>query len=110
MKLTEKDFIQRIAESAEVSNATAARVWGATVDCFIDLYCDGNELTVKNLGTFRLRRRKSRIGYDFKTGEKNVYIDGGASPFFKASDNLKKATDANYKERLEMGAALLGEE
>ena len=52
----------------------------------------------------------SRIGYDFKTGEKNVYIDGGASPFFGASENLKKATNANYLERLEMGEALLAEE
>ena len=98
MKFTEEVFIRRVAVSAEVNTATAHRVWNAVVDELIDLYCNGNEMTVKNLGTFRLRRRKSRIGYDFKTGEKNVYIDGGASPFFKASDNLKKATDANYKE------------
>ena len=110
MKLTEKQFVDKIAEAAEVKPDVAYRVWCAVVDGLIDLYCYGNEMTVKNLGTFRLRRRKPRIGYDFKTGEKNVYIDGGASPFFGASDNLKKATDANYKERLEMGAALLGEE
>jgi len=110
MKLTEKEFIRRIAETADVKLDVAYRVWNAVVDGLIDLYCEGNEMTVRNLGTFRLRRRKPRIGYDFKTGEKNVYIDGGASPFFGASDNLKKATDANYKERLEMGEALLAEE
>lgn len=110
MKLTEKQFVNKIAEAAEVKPDVAYRVWCAVVDGLIDLYCYGNEMTVKNLGTFRLRRRKPRIGYSFKTGEKNVYIDGGASPYFKASDNLKKATDANYKERLEMGAALLAEE
>jgi nucleoid DNA-binding protein len=110
MKLTEKEFIRRVAISAECNTATAYRVWNAVVDELIDLYCNGNEMTVKNLGTFRLRRRKPRIGYDFKTGEKNVYIDGGASPFFGASENLKKATNANYLERLEMGEALLAEE
>lgn len=109
MKLTEKEFVRRVAESAEVKPDVAYRVWCAVVDNLIDLFCYGDEMTVKNLGTFRLRKRKSRIGYDFKTGEKSVFIDGGATPFFKGCDNLRKATNANYLERLEMGEAPLGD-
>lgn len=110
MKITEKEFVNRVANSAEVKPEVAHRVWCAVVDNIIDLFCYGDEMTVKNLGTFRLRKSKPRIGYSFKTGEKNVYIDGGATPFFKACDALRKATDANYKERLEMGDAPLGDE
>lgn len=99
-KIRETEFIRRAAREAEVRKEVMHTCWVGIVNTLIDIYCDGDEVTVKDLGTFRLRKTKPRLGYDFATGEKNVMIPGGASPTFRPCVALRKAADANYKERL----------
>lgn len=100
MKIKESEFIKKAAAEADVKQTVMHTCWVGIVNALIDLYCDGDEITVKNLGTFRLRKKAPRLGYNFKTGEKNVVCPGGASPTFRPCTELRKAVDANYKERL----------
>lgn len=102
-RLTESEFVRRAAREAEVDKAVMQKCWVGIINAFIDLYCDGDSVTVRDLGCFRLRKTKPRVGYDFKTGEKNVQIAGSAVPVFKPCYTLRRAVGDNYRDRVEQG-------
>lgn len=102
-RITESEFVRRAAREAEVDKAVMQKCWVGVINAFIDLYCDGNTLTVRDLGVFRLRKTKPRVGYDFRTGEKNVQIAGSATPVFKPCATLRKTVGVCYRERVEQG-------
>jgi DNA-binding protein HU-beta len=79
-----------MAESADISKASAARALEAMVDSVTGALKSGDSLTLVGFGTFSVRKREARAGRNPKTGEA-IQIKAANVPAFKAGKALKEA-------------------
>ena len=79
-----------MAESADISKASAARALEAMVDSVTGALKSGDSLTLVGFGTFSARKREARAGRNTKTGEA-IQIKAANVPAFKAGKALKEA-------------------
>ena len=79
-----------MAESADISKASAARALEAMVDSVTGALKSGDSLTLVGFGTFSARKREARAGRNPKTGEA-IQTKAANVPAFKAGKALKEA-------------------
>ena len=79
-----------MADSADISKASAARALEAMVDSVTGALKNGDSLTLVGFGTFSVRKREARAGCNPKTGEA-IQIKAANVPAFKAGKALKEA-------------------
>ena len=79
-----------MADSADISKASAARALEAMVDSVTGALKNGDSLTLVGFGTFSVRKREARAGRTPKTGEA-IQIKAANVPAFKAGKALKEA-------------------
>ena len=79
-----------MAESADISKASAARALEAMVDSVTGALKSGDSLSLAGFGTFSVRKREARAGRNPKTGEA-IQIKAANVPAFKAGKALKEA-------------------
>ena len=85
-------MIDSIAESADISKASAARALDGMVGSITDALKAGDSLTLVGFGTFSVRKREARAGRNPKTGEA-IQIKAANVPAFKAGKALKDAVN-----------------
>jgi len=88
--LNKQELIDNMAESADISKASAARALEAMVDSVTGALKSGDSLTLVGFGTFSVRKREARAGRNPKTGE-TIQIKAANVPAFKAGKALKEA-------------------
>ena len=79
-----------MAESADISKASAARALETMVDSVTGALKSSDSLTLVGFGTFSVRKREARAGRNPKTGEA-IQIKAANVPAFKAGKALKEA-------------------
>ena len=79
-----------MAESADISKASAARALESMVDSVTGALKSGDSLTLVGFGTCSVRKREARAGRNPKTGE-TIQIKAANVPAFKAGKALKEA-------------------
>jgi len=84
------EFVQTIAESADISKADADRVLRAVVDTITGEVAAGQRIQIPGLGTFEPRERSAREGRNPQTGE-TIQIAATTTPGFKAASAFKQA-------------------
>jgi DNA-binding protein HU-beta len=84
------EFVQVVADSAEISKAEAERALDAVVDTIIKRVASGEKLKIPGLGTFEPRDRSAREGRNPQTGE-TIQIAATTTPGFKAASAFKDA-------------------
>ncbi len=90
--MTKKEFIQRIAEKAEITQKDASRVADATFEAITEVLIAHDKLQLPGFGTFETKERKARQGRNPHTGE-TIDIPAGTAPVFKASKALKDSVN-----------------
>lgn len=90
--LNKQELIDSIAESADISKASAARALDGMVGSITDALKAGDSLTLVGFGTFSVRKREARAGRNPKTGEA-IQIKAANVPAFKAGKALKDAVN-----------------
>jgi DNA-binding protein HU-beta len=90
--LNKQELIDNMAESAEISKASAARALDAMVNSVTGALKAGDSLSLVGFGTFSVRRREARAGRNPKTGEA-IQIKAANVPAFKAGKALKDAVN-----------------
>ena len=90
--MNKQELIDNIAESADISKASASRALDAVVDSVTGSLKAGDSLTLVGFGTFSVRRREARAGRNPKTGEA-IHIKAANVPAFKAGKALKDAVN-----------------
>ena len=90
--MNKQELIDSIAESADISKASAARALDAMVGSITDALKAGDSLTLVGFGTFSVRKREARAGRNPKTGEA-IQIKAANVPAFKAGKALKDAVN-----------------
>jgi DNA-binding protein HU-beta len=90
--LNKQELIDSIAESADISKASAARALDGMVGSITDALKAGDSLTLVGFGTFSVRKREARAGRNPKTGEA-IQIKAANVPAFKGGKALKDAVN-----------------
>ncbi|MFT7459938.1 MAG: DNA-binding protein HU-beta [Planctomycetota bacterium] len=88
--MNKADLIDAVAESADLSKASAGRAVDAAIDAITNSLKKGDNVTLVGFGTFSVRHRAARLGRNPRTGEE-IQIKASKVPGFKAGKALKDA-------------------
>ncbi len=88
--MNKTQFIERIAEEADVPTSEAQRHFEAFEQVVIETLKGGDEVQITGFGKFSVKERKAREGRNPQTGEK-MKIAASKVPSFSAGNALKEA-------------------
>jgi len=88
--MNKAELIDTVAESADLSKASAGRAVDAAIDAITSALQKNDNVTLVGFGTFSVRSRAARIGRNPRTGEE-IQIKASNVPGFKAGKALKDA-------------------
>jgi DNA-binding protein HU-beta len=87
--MKKSEFINAIAEKADISKNDTKAYLVAVVDVIRDEIKAGGKIAIDGLGTFKMKETKDRVGVNPATGEK-IQIKAKKSAKFTASKALKE--------------------
>ena len=91
MHVTKQEFVDKIADRANLSKRDAA----AAVDAFLDSITEelrgGGEVAFTGFGKFTTQRRAARQGVNPRNPTERVHIPASTVPKFSAGSQLKQA-------------------
>ena len=88
--MNKAELIDAVANSADLSKASAARAMDGALDSITKALKKGDSVTLVGFGTFMVRKRAARMGRNPRTGEA-IKIKASKVPAFKAGKALKDA-------------------
>jgi len=86
------ELIDAIADSADLSKASASRALDAVIDSVTNALKSGDQVSLVGFGTFAVKERAARTGRNPKTGQP-IEIAASKVPGFKAGKALKDAVN-----------------
>ena len=90
--MNKAELIDAVADSADLSKASATRALDAALDAISNALKGGDQVTLVGFGTFSVRARAARTGRNPRTGEP-IEIKASNVPGFKAGKALKDAVN-----------------
>jgi DNA-binding protein HU-beta len=88
--MNKSDLIELMAESAEISKASAGKALDAFIDGIAVTLKNGETVSLIGFGTFAVKKREARTGRNPQTGA-TIEIKASKTPSFKAGKALKDA-------------------
>ncbi|MDH5299915.1 MAG: HU family DNA-binding protein [Gammaproteobacteria bacterium] len=90
--MNKAELVDAIAESADLSKASAARALDAMIDALTGAMKKGDSVSLVGFGTFSVKERAARTGRNPRTGEE-IKIAAAKVPGFKPGKTLKDAVN-----------------
>lgn len=90
--MNKSELIDAIADSAEISKATAGRALDAVLDSIATALKEGDSVSLVGFGVFAVKERAARTGRNPKTGD-SIAIEAAKIPSFKPGKALKDAVN-----------------
>lgn len=90
--MNKSELIDAVAESADLSKASASRALDAILDSVTDTLAKGDQVTLIGFGTFAVKDRSARTGRNPQTG-KAIEIKASRVPSFKPGKALKDSVN-----------------
>lgn len=87
--MTKADLISEVSRTAELSKKDAENIVNIFLDRIVDALKEGEKIELRGFGSFKLRRRNSRVGRNPRTSEA-VQVPAKKVPYFKPGKDLKK--------------------
>jgi DNA-binding protein HU-beta len=84
------ELVDKIAESADISKASASRALEATLDAITEALKASDPVVLVGFGTFAVKERPARTGRNPQTGAA-IEIKAARVPAFKPGKALKDA-------------------
>jgi nucleoid DNA-binding protein len=97
--MTKADLARVIAKKHDLTQKEAIRVVDAILDSITNALAQGNKVELRGFGSFHIKRRRSRIARNPKTGDK-VEVPPKVIPSFKASKSFKYLLDMRTDEEI----------
>ncbi|WCE30578.1 HU family DNA-binding protein [Vibrio sp. SCSIO 43137] len=88
--MNKTQLVEKIAENADISKASAGRALDAVIEAVTETLKADEQVALVGFGTFSVRTRAARTGRNPKTGEE-IQIAEAKVPSFKAGKALKEA-------------------
>ena len=90
--MNKAELVDAIADSADLSKASASRALDAVIGTITDTLKAGDQVSLVGFGTFTVKDRAARTGRNPQTGEP-IEIKAAKVPGFKAGKALKDAVN-----------------
>ncbi|CAM4034241.1 MULTISPECIES: HU family DNA-binding protein [Vibrio] len=90
--MNKTQLIEKIADNADLSKASAGRALDAVVETISETLQSGDQVALVGFGTFSVRTRAARTGRNPKTGDE-IQIAEAKVPAFKPGKALKDAVN-----------------
>ncbi|MCQ1059412.1 nucleoid-associated protein HU-beta [Photobacterium sp. DNB23_23_1] len=90
--MNKTQLVDKIAENADISKASAGRALDAFIDAVSDSLKEGDQVALVGFGTFSVRERAARTGRNPQTGAE-IQIAAAKVPGFKAGKALKDSVN-----------------
>jgi DNA-binding protein HU-beta len=90
--VNKSELVDAIAQSADISKASAARALDAAVESIKSALKKGDTVSLVGFGTFKVDQRAARTGRNPRTGEV-IAIKAAQIPKFTAGKGLKDAVN-----------------
>lgn len=90
--MNKTQLVDKIAENADISKASAGRALEAFIDAVSDSLKAGDPVALVGFGTFSVRERSARTGRNPQTGAE-IQIAAAKVPGFKAGKGLKDSVN-----------------
>ena len=90
--MNKSQLIDKIAQNADLSKASAGRALDALIEALSDTLKGGDQVQLVGFGTFSVRERSARMGRNPQTGAE-IKISAAKVPGFKAGKTLKDAVN-----------------
>ncbi len=90
--MNKQELIENIAESADITKASAGRALDSMIDSITGSLKGGDSVVLVGFGTFSVRDRAARTGRNPQTGAE-IQIAAARVPAFKAGKALKDAVN-----------------
>jgi DNA-binding protein HU-beta len=91
MHVTKQEFVDRVADKANLSKRDAAEAVDAFLDSITDVLRGGGEVSFTGFGKFTTQRRAARQGVNPRNPSQRVQIPATTVPKFSAGSQLKQA-------------------
>ncbi len=88
--MNKTELIDKIAESADISKASAARALDSALDAITNSLKNSDPVVLVGFGTFAVKQRAARVGRNPQTGAE-IQIKAARVPGFKPGKALKDA-------------------
>ncbi len=90
--ITKTDLIKIIAEEENFKTDDVKKIINKAVSIIVQKVSEGENINIKNFGTFLSRKRSERSGKNPRTGEP-IIIEAHKIPYFKAGKEFKKSVN-----------------
>jgi integration host factor subunit beta len=87
--MTKAELVDEVARTTELTRKHAEVIVNTVFDSIVDSLRTGEKIELRGFGSFRIRRRGSRLGRNPKTGDK-VEVPPKRIPYFKPGKELKE--------------------
>lgn len=87
--MTRAELVEHVTKASSLSKKHAEIVVNTVFDAIIEALRADEKIELRGFGSFRIRRRKSRVGRNPKTGER-VDVPAKRIPYFKPGKELKE--------------------
>lgn len=90
--MNKSELVDAIADSADLSKASAGRALDAAIDAVTGALKAGDQVSLVGFGTFSVKARAARTGRNPQTGAE-IQIAAANVPSFKAGKALKASVN-----------------
>jgi len=93
--VTKQEFVDRVAQKANLSRKDAAEAVDAFLDSISDALRSGEEVAFTGFGKFSVQNRAARQGVNPRNPTERVHIPASKVPKFSAGSQLKSAVKSS---------------
>lgn len=94
--MNKSELIEALSKELKVTVSTASGIISTILDAMTDTLVKGKNVEIRGFGSFTVKKYKSYIGRNPKTG-KETKVKPKKLPFFKPGKELKEAVNAGKK-------------
>ena len=86
--MTKAELVDEVAQVSDLTRKHSEVIVEAVFSSIIDALQKGDKIELRGFGSFRVRRRRSRLGRNPKTGDR-VDVPSKRIPYFKPGKELR---------------------
>ncbi|HVS01618.1 MAG TPA: integration host factor subunit beta [Thermoanaerobaculia bacterium] len=87
--MTKAELVEEVSQKTGLPKKQAEVIVNTVFESIVDSLKTGEKIELRGFGSFRIRRRDSRVGRNPKTGER-VEVPAKRIPYFKPGKELRE--------------------
>src|SRR5262245_66416663 len=96
--MTKADLVEEVIRVADLSKKDAETIVNTVFEQIVEALRGDDKIELRGFGSFRVRRRRSRLGRNPKTGDK-VDVPSKRIPYFKPGKELTDLLNGDAEPR-----------